>query len=587
SPVVGAQAFGAGLWFPGAGFLALGSWWMLLGPVSAILFAIALVVWFKVGATYLPPLVWLLAAGVAASVANDPLPQYGVAVASGAPLAAAMLGFVGLGRRARKVRRHRAERLEYLPAQLAVVHAGRAAVTVPALRDRELSAEDLSWLRYTLDRALADVGDFSLFDNQHKASSVRSQLASTGWALGVYQRHWTPNFHGYVKAGQRRVIEQYLHKPVWSSWRSENAWGNLSLNPDPVRRDNVKLVGHMMVNLALYELNTGDDRFSKPSGLTFQQDHRTSYRHSTHTVAESLSGNFERHQTCLYPCSPNWVYTYCNIVGLAGLTGYDTLFGTDHAARIRDHFRRNLVTEFLTPDGGLVALRSQHTGLAPPYSVPDEVMASVLNPIFPDLAEQYWAFVRREGMTANGSGVTLRPPAGPVDYGNNRPGHGSYLCGLAHAAHEMGDEEVFEAALDAMDEHCRPTTRDGARFYEGASNLVNVGVPLIRMLRKDFWRRCFVERPDPTALTGPTLVGTAYPDVLVARAVSDGKQLDLVVYPGGSSQRVALGVERLSPHGEYRVDGAVEPSVLADTQGKATLQVDLHGRRQVRVAPVA
>jgi hypothetical protein len=218
--------------------------------------------------------------------------------------------------------------------------------------------------------------------------------------------------------------------------------------------------------------------------------------------------------------------------------------------------------------------------------MPDEAIVSVLNPIFPDLAERYWAFVRRESLTVGSSGVTLKLRDGLVDFGNNRPGRGSYLCSLAHAAHEMGDDEVFEAALEAMDEHCRPTIRDGARFYEGASNLVNVGVPLVRMLRKDFWRRSFAERPDPAALTGPSLVGAAYPDVLVARAVSDGGQLDLVLYPGASPQRVTLGVERLSPHADYRADGALEPSFTADAEGAATLQVDLHRRAQVRVVPV-
>lgn len=585
-PVVKVQAFGAGLWFPGSGFVALGGWWMPLGGLSALLFLVGLIAWFQMSLTLLPPLVWLFSAGAAAWAAREPLPDYGIFAASAIPATAALLAVVIGRRRAREVRRRRAERMAYLPERLAAVRAARAVVTVPGPQERELSAEDLSWLRYALDRALAEVGDFSLFDERLRAASVRSQLTSTGWALGVYQRHWAPNFHGYVNTGQQRVIEQYGQEPIWSYWRRENAWGNLKLNPDPVRRDNVKMVGHMMTNLVLYELNTGDDRFSAAGGVNFLQESRRCYEHSTHSFAHSLISNFGSHRTCLYPCAPNWVFTYCNLVGLAGLTGYDTLFGSDHAARLRERFRRSLTTEFTTQDGRIVAIRSQLTGLSVPFLMPDEAVVSVLNPDFPDLAERYWAFVRRESMSTGSSGVALKLRDGLVDFGDNRPGPGSYLCSLAHAAHEMGDDEVFEAALEAMDEHCGQVIRGGARFYASASNLVNVGIPIARMLRKDFWRRSFVERPDPAALTGPALVGAAYPNVLVASAVSDGRNLNLVLYPGAGPQRVTLGVERLAPHTEYRVEGGLEPLIAADAAGTATMQVDLPHRVGVRMVPV-
>jgi hypothetical protein len=125
SRAVGAQAFGAGLWFPGSGFLALGGWWMLPGGLSAIAFLSALAAWFKGGATLLPPLVWLLSAATAAWAAGEPLPGYGVAAAGAMPVAAGLLAAVLQRRCTREVRRRRAERADYLPAQLAVVRAAR------------------------------------------------------------------------------------------------------------------------------------------------------------------------------------------------------------------------------------------------------------------------------------------------------------------------------------------------------------------------------------------------------------------------------------------------------------------------------
>ena len=85
--------------------------------------------------------------------------------------------------------------------------------------------------------------------------------------------------------------------------------------------------------------------------------------------------------------------------------------------------------------------------------------------------------------------------------------------------------------------------------------------------------------------TGPILTQAAYPEVLVARAVTDGRALDLVLRSGNGGGRTVLEVERLAPGQDYVVNGGVEQSVTADEHGRARLHVDLDGRLAVLVRP--
>ena len=83
------------------------------------------------------------------------------------------------------------------------------------------------------------------------------------------------------------------------------------------------------------------------------------------------------------------------------------------------------------------------------------------------------------------------------------------------------------------------------------------------------------------------LAQAAYPEVLVARAVTDGTVLDLTLRPGNGGGRTVLGVERLVPQQGYFVTGAVDDTVIADDDGCALVTVDLDDRREVFLRPAA
>ena len=86
--------------------------------------------------------------------------------------------------------------------------------------------------------------------------------------------------------------------------------------------------------------------------------------------------------------------------------------------------------------------------------------------------------------------------------------------------------------------------------------------------------------------TGPVIAQAAYPDVLVARAVTDGRALDLVLRPGTEGGRTALGLKRLAPRHTYAVIGGVDETVTADDNGCAIVTVDLEDRLELAVRPL-
>ena len=67
----GWQAFGLGLFMPGAGFLAVGGWAVLLFPLTVGVFWLSVVAWFWAGMVVAPVTVWLGSAVLAAAMVGS------------------------------------------------------------------------------------------------------------------------------------------------------------------------------------------------------------------------------------------------------------------------------------------------------------------------------------------------------------------------------------------------------------------------------------------------------------------------------------------------------------------------------------
>lgn len=588
----GWQAAGLGLWLPGAGFVAAGGWHLLLFPLTLALFAFAIVAWFWAGMVVAPIGVWLGAAALAAWLAPAEVSALAHAAVAVVMAAGALYVARAIKRRhARDEARARA-RQQTLPGSLAEVRE-RSAV-LPEAAGRELDAGQLESLRYLLDRSLQPVDAFDGFTiiDQFQPAALRYQLNHMGFALGIAQGAYVPNFHGYMHEAQRNLIEKYLLRRVWGYWVYESCWGHFNFsNFDPAARDNIMLTGWFGMHVGQYMLNSGDRRYTEPGSLTFRLNGRTTYPHDVHSIVGSVAENYGHYEKdfCLYPCEPNWMYPICNHYGMVALATHDRLFGTDYRDRILPVWLDKLDTEFTDRSGSIIGLRSQLTGIEFPFPVGEAGYANYANCFAPDRARRLWAIARKEIEPAITAGPDGQPrvslPGKGLDAGNYSRGFVAAYGGIMAAAREFGDEDVALAAQRSLDQDCSPLRDGGSLGYLGGSNLANVNVAMARLMRTGDFRRSFVEGPPEPTLSGPYLTDVRYPDVLVARAWSDGTNLDLVLHPGRTPARHRIAIRNLQPQRRYQVQGALEPAVVANADGSAWLSVDVAGRTAVTLEP--
>jgi len=588
----GWQAAGLGLWLPGAGFLAVGGFAVLLFPLTLLLFGASLIAWFWAGAVVAPVLVWGGAAGLAASLAAGPI-WIGAPVLVPLFTLGAFVHFRRRGARRRAAQRETfARRVAFLPASLAEVEARTARH--PAADARELSCEELEAVRYALDRALQPSDRWDGFDviDQFQPAALRYQLNHLGFALGLYQRHYAPSFSGYLGEAQRNLIERYLRRRVWGYWVYEACWGHLNFrNFDPVARDNIMLTGWFGMHVGQYMLASGDRRYAEPGSLSFRLNDRTSYSHDFHSLVGSVAKGFAASEFCLFPCEPNWIYPICNHYGMTALASHDALFGTRWVEEHLPRWLDKLDSEFTDASGSLIGLRSKHTGLEAPFPASEAGFAWFANCFAPERARRLWAVGRHELRAAldedAAGGPRLRLPGAGLDPGNYRRGHVMDYATILLAAHEFGDDEIADAALRALDADGGLASDGGVRRYGGGSNLANALAIQGRIARTGDFRASLTEGPPPWVGSGPRLADARYPDVLVAKAFSGGEDLELVLYPGAAAGPQALGLERLRPNGRYAVEGADASELAADGAGRARLELRLEGRTPLRLAPRA
>lgn len=579
----GTRALALGALSPGAGYIYTRSPLRFLATLGG--FAATLAAWFGTGNILLPPLLW-----AAAAVDSRRQAARGRTTWNGARVAVPA-GLIGAFAAA-AVARHRAFRAAQDRGRTRAQYLAGVPRIDPQPKDSvrgELSGDDLATLRSLLDRALQPLDKFDGFTkvDQFQTSAIRYQLNFSQWALAMAQLHYTPSFHGYLSAAQRNLIDKLTLPPIWRYWAFEQTWGNLSLNWDPMRRDNIMLSGYLGVMLGAYESNTGDDRYRRAGALPFRLGKRTwPYTHDM--VAAAVHDNMQRSGMTLFPCEPNWIYSACNMTGINTLMMSDRLHDTRFVESVGDLFRRRLHEEFITPDGRVTAIRSARLGVTIPMltsTIADCGLASMLHAFDPELAQRCWVIIRREFIDTAGPEPTIALRGwDAIDTGNYRKSTVAAIAPAMWAAAEMGDTELCEILAASLDRQLPPVETGGTRWYDELSTNMNAMLALARFNPPGGHRALIAEGPGEAVLTGPVLTGVNYPEVLVASTRTDGMDLRLVLRPGNGPARVRLGVERLVPRGVYRISGALDDEVTADDLGRLTIPVELTGRTEVALA---
>ena len=599
SASAGSRAFGLGLMAPGAGFLyfAAGGWFSVLLHVGLFvltwaLFAGALLLWFGTGNVLAPPLVWLGAAAWAGSMdhhATLPAALWLVPATIGVGLAAL---WVYQGKRLDRAMRNRDRRQAIVEAMQAPLTPRFAATDLPEVH--ELSREDLGVMRFILDRSLQPIGSFKGYDmvEQFYFSAVRYALFSSSYALSLAQYSRMPAFRGYLSVAQRNLIEKARIRTIWKYWRWENAWGNLRLGADPMApatHDNVMYTGWYAAMIAFYASNTGDHRYNEPGSLTLDESAGEQYVYDLPMVTRMLAEDMNRNPFCLIPCEPKWSYVVCNNFAGVALDTNDRLYGTDYWSTIEPRFRKAIDEEFMTLDGRLVTARSTRTGFAHPgtaSTMADAGAAFYLHALLPNVARRLWAIIRADLLRIENDAIHVEMSlTDHYDKGNYKPSDATTFGIVAAAALEMGDYEVNEKLIQLIEERYPSILDADVRHHPGVSVIGHAWFLCAQASRMNAVLDMAKNGMPKEWSAGPVIERAEYPDVLVAKAVSDGQDLEAVLYPGGKGSRERIGIAQLEAGRRYRSLGTLEAEVTADERGQADVSFDLEDRTEIRLVP--
>lgn len=218
--------------FPGAGFIAVGGLTGVIGLLLTLaLLPVCLFAWFGAGGLAFVFAIWLIPAIISSVVATSVWELSAPIVISFSVALCLWLIKAGHDRHAAGLKLRRS-RNTFLNSEDA---AWRTRVSEQAATSkRELSKQELRLLQHFVQMAHQSFNDWDNFTriDQFQTSALRYQLYDLQYTLAFVQKHYMPNFHGYIKSGQENVIERSLSKDVMNYWKWESLWGKFTLVSD-------------------------------------------------------------------------------------------------------------------------------------------------------------------------------------------------------------------------------------------------------------------------------------------------------------------------------------------------------------------
>jgi hypothetical protein len=201
----------------------------------------------------------------------------------------------------------------------------------------------------------------------------------------------------------------------------------------------------------------------------------------------------------LIACEPNWIYPLCNTIGASAILAYDALKHQAKWMQYEQDFRQHLEAEFLDAFGRYVPCRSARTGLALPAfggAMPLAMPCFFLNAIFPDLALRQWLLLRRR--LFDKQGCFQRNAFWRIDTGNYGYSRASAYTATALAAAELGDQEVYQHCLKALEDECPSVLKDGVIHRQHASVWAHGVEMMARAVTKNSFRDLLLHPRKPT-----------------------------------------------------------------------------------------
>jgi hypothetical protein len=588
-------ALGCGFLIPGGGFLATGhiAFIIIGASLTVLFFTLGFKMLDMFGNTFVCVLIWLIGGlgglfSGKATLVWAPLPAVGAALISWGYWAWQTNKVFRFLRASKTNRRNSAAPL--------IAHTERVYKQEEAFEERELDREGVEASRYIFDLCLAGKG-LANFDRPFYLSSIsaiRYQLANLGNTLQIMQCKYTPNFHGYLNKAQRFLIEGFTHPDVCGYWKYENLGGYWNWNPDPIRWANVMLSGWAAPTIISYAANTGDDRYEKPGAIKFHPMRHgdKTYDYSAEDFVHIFVEQIRKMPLALIPCEPFIQFPICNSYAILGLLIYDRYHKTHYTEEIYGRFCESIEQNFTDMNGDMIMRRNQLTGLrfTPKNALMGGVMSNIMSyayhPIMPGYALRSFALLRGEAFYLEDGiayirgqkwedmidmSTKIKTPAGMI-------GQFEQLC------LEFGDYEMARGFREVQHKYL---VKSNERFkYQYASINAMAGIIAARWSKKNDWYDTILKGPPISAFTGPVLEECSYPDVLVAKAVSRGDDLVLVLYNGTDKKNQKLNFSRLQKDGSYRVEETGQ-RFKADAEGTAEILVALNNRTPLTIVPIS
>mgnify|MGYP000994548166 CR=1 FL=1 len=559
----------------GGGFLFAGGWLGIpLALASFAAFAVIMFIWWARGVIIGPPGVLLGTALLSAAWVGKG--GTGIGWTEWAIPGAVVALHIGFALRRRNGFSEGLHRAQQLNAEITRVEP--ILRDVPIAAGPEMPAAQIREFRRMLDLALQPVDSWNGFamNDTWQDGALRYQICTMSWNLSMGQYYQLPAFHGYLNQAQENLIRKHIDRKTWNYWYWESLWGNFRIEKNPVHTDNIMLSGFLGVSLGMFESASGTSPFAAPGALTFRWDDKLAFPYSHSALMETIVRNFKRYDLGWFPCEPRWIYSMCNLVGRNALAFHDARHGTHYLDAVGDRFEKTMDEEMLRPDGRIKVCTSSPFGFEVPSlsGLFGEAWGiRFMTPHAPAEAERLWQILKADFISRKPDGG-LEFKLLPLGWDTRKPADFSRwpelnpLILTLWAALEMGDDEIVEATTAEIDRRYGEGLA-AAMTWSGRNtvrNMVNKGLP-------EAWAK------------GPILSEATYPDVIVARAVTDGEALSLVLHPGGDPVKAELGLSRLVPGRNYRIvqNGT---RFVADGQGRARVTIDLGARAEVDIVPV-
>lgn len=505
-------------------------------------------------------------------------------------------------------RQYRLEKKIQADRNRRIRHFGELKQTVERLPEkkeeyRELDDTALKAARYLFDMTVREKGDFTDYNKTsiNSMGAYRYQFSALGYALMLMQCKYTPNFHGYQNQAWRFLIEAYTDPKCCAYWKWEYLGGRLKWNPDPVANENIMLSGWMLPVVNAYAANTGDRRYEKKDAIKFHPFYKPGTKEYGYSAGE-LTGLLVRqwkdkkYPGILIPCEPNIAFPICNSYGVSGTMIYDRDHGTNYAAGFLDEYNEALKKDFVEADGCVADMRHYLFGASrfmhkPAMNVSPIGGISIglqYGPVYPGLAKRCYAIIRNEVISIKDGMAYIQgmPWEEAFDLGTMTKNPSMYCGLLEQLAAEYGDQELLEAVEAVERTYLKASKNPGVLRYKDVAVINMAYLALSKWAKQGDWYDTIHKGPGEAALKGPVLEDCAYPDVLVARAVStDGSSLDLVLCSGSDKKKQMIQIARLAPLQDYLIEGMGQ-RIKADEKGSAAFQVNLEQRLRIRIRRV-